>query len=147
MITLSLLHPTELVDVQSWNFDNLPVIKIGRSKENDVIVYSAVVSRHHLELWNNPSGWEMINFGSNGTFIDNKPITQMPVIDGMIIRLGGNSGPRIRIKITKADVNAAAIKNIIAKANAVNSKDNLEEKPRLVRHRPNKEEVTKTDFD
>ena len=147
MITLSLLHPTESVAVQSWNFDNLPVIRIGRSKENDVIVYSAVVSRHHLELWNNPSGWEMINFGSNGTFIDDKPITQMPVTDGMVIRLGGNSGPRIRIKISKIDPNAA-LKNIMARNdNTTNSKEIIEDKPKVLRHRPNKEEVTKTDFD
>lgn len=99
MITLTLLHPTQSVAVQSWAFEAESVVRIGRSNDNDVIIYSAVVSRHHVELWNNPSGWEIINFGANGTYVENQLITQMPVIDGMVIRLG-NSGPKLRIRVT-----------------------------------------------
>ena len=97
MITLTLLHPTQSVPVQSWSFESESVVRIGRATDNDVIIYSAVVSRHHVELWNNPSGWEIINFGANGTYVDDKLITQVPLVDGMIIRLG-NSGPRIRMR-------------------------------------------------
>lgn len=98
VITLTLLHPTQSVPVQSWSFDSESVIRIGRANDNDVIIYSAVVSRHHAELWNNPSGWEIINFGANGTYVDDKPITQGLVVDGMMIRLG-SSGPKIRVRI------------------------------------------------
>lgn len=98
MITLTLLHPTQSVSVQTWSFESETVVRIGRATDNDVIIYSAVVSRHHVELWNNPSGWEIINFGANGTFVDDKPITQIPIVDGMIIRLG-NSGPKIQLQM------------------------------------------------
>lgn len=98
MITLTLLHPTQSVSVQTWSFESETVVRIGRATDNDVIIYSAVVSRHHVELWNNPSGWEIINFGANGTFIDDQPITQIPIVDGMIIRLG-NSGPKIQLQM------------------------------------------------
>ncbi len=74
------------------------MVRIGRSNDNDVIIYSAVVSRHHVELWNNPFGWEIINFGANGTYIEDQPIAQVLVVDGMTIRLG-NSGPSIRIRV------------------------------------------------
>ncbi|OCQ95302.1 Forkhead-associated protein [Oscillatoriales cyanobacterium USR001] len=103
MITLTLLHPTQSVSVQSWSFESEAVVRIGRSTDNDIIVYSAVVSRHHVELWNNPSGWEIINFGANGTYVNDEPITQVPVVDGMIIRLG-NSGPKIRLEIGVGNV-------------------------------------------
>ena len=98
MITLTLLHPIQSVPVQSWCFESESVVRIGRSNDNDVIIYSAVVSRHHVELWNQSYGWEIINFGANGTYVDNKPIAQMSVTEEMTIRLG-NSGPKIRIRV------------------------------------------------
>ncbi|MEG4271274.1 MULTISPECIES: FHA domain-containing protein [unclassified Microcoleus] len=98
MITLTLLHPIQSVPVQSWCFESEPVVRIGRSNDNDVIIYSAVVSRHHVELWNHANGWEIINFGANGTYVDDRPIAQVSVVDGMTIRLG-NSGPKIRIRV------------------------------------------------
>jgi len=98
VITLTLLHPIQSVPVQSWCFESESVVRIGRSNDNDVIIYSAVVSRHHVELWNHASGWEIINFGANGTYVDDKPIAQVSVADGMTIRLG-NSGPKIRIRV------------------------------------------------
>lgn len=102
MITLTLLHPIQSVAVQSWCFESEPVVRIGRSNDNDVIIYSAVVSRHHVELWNHPYGWEIINFGANGTYVDDRPIAQVSVVDGMTIRLG-NSGPKIRIRVGAAN--------------------------------------------
>ncbi|MEG4939250.1 FHA domain-containing protein [Microcoleus sp. F4-D5] len=103
MITLTLLHPIQSVPVQSWCFESESVVRIGRSNDNDVIIYSAVVSRHHVELWNHASGWKIINFGANGTYVDDRPIAQVSVADGMTIRLG-NSGPKIRIRVGATNV-------------------------------------------
>ncbi len=98
MITLTLLHPLQSVPVQSWTFEPESVIRIGRSTDNEVILYSAVVSRHHVELRRNGSEWQIVSLGANGTYIDGKRITQTPVEDGMIIRLA-SSGPKIQIHI------------------------------------------------
>jgi len=103
VITLTLLHPIQSVPVQSWCFESESVVRVGRTNDNDVIIYSAVVSRHHVELWSNPFGWEIINFGANGTYIDDQSITQVLVVDGMTIRLG-NSGPSIRIRLTTTNL-------------------------------------------
>jgi len=103
VISLSLLHPTQLVAVQGWVFEDIDVIKIGRANDNNVIIYSAVVSRHHAELWQNQGKWEIINFGANGTYVDDLAIIQVPVKDGMIIRLG-NSGPKLQISLHKIDL-------------------------------------------
>lgn len=108
MITLTLLHPIQSVPVQSWCFESESVVRIGRSNDNDVIIYSAVVSRHHVELWNNPSGWEIINFGANGTYVDDKSIAQVSVADGMTIRLG-NSGPKIRLRVGVTNLEPARV--------------------------------------
>ena len=98
MITLTLLHPLQSVAVQSWTFHTESSIKIGRSTNNEVVLYSAVVSRHHVEIRKTGQKWEVINLGANGTYIDGEKIEQTPVIDGMIVRLA-SSGPKILIKI------------------------------------------------
>lgn len=99
MITLSLLHPLNKHPVQHWNFEKESVVRIGRSTDNHVVLYSAVVSRHHVELRQNKSGWEVVNLGTNGTYLDGKRVTQVPVQDGMVIRLA-RSGPNIQINVT-----------------------------------------------
>ncbi|MCS6812778.1 MAG: FHA domain-containing protein [Cyanobacteria bacterium] len=98
MIHLTLLHPVKNTPVQSWTFANEAVIRIGRGTDNNVILYSAVVSRHHAELRCNGSEWEVINLGTNGTYLDGKRITQVPVVDGTILRLA-RSGPKIQIHL------------------------------------------------
>lgn len=103
VISLSLLHPIQLVPVQGWVFEDIDVIKIGRANDNNVVIYSAVVSRHHAELWQNQGKWEIINFGANGTYVDDLAIIQVPVKDGMIMRLG-NSGPKLQISLHKIDL-------------------------------------------
>ncbi len=99
MITLTLLHPLQPIPVQSWTFQEEPKIRIGRSTNNEVVLYSAVVSRHHVEIRKTGDDrWEVVNLGANGTYINDKRINQAAAVDGMIIRLA-SSGPKILIKI------------------------------------------------
>lgn len=108
VITLTLLNPVQSVPVQSWTFEQESVIRIGRSTDNEVILYSAVVSRHHVEIRRNGTDWEAISLGANGTYIDGKRITQTTVEDGTIIRLA-SSGPKIQIRLA-SDESTAKIK-------------------------------------
>ena len=102
MITLTLLHPLQSVAVQSWSFSDESSIKIGRATNNEVVLYSAVVSRHHVEIKKSGEDeWEIINIGSNGTYIDGKRVEKTKALDGMVVRLA-SSGPKILIKIESA---------------------------------------------
>ncbi len=98
MITLTLLHPLQSVAVQTWTFKTESKIRIGRSTTNEVVLYSAVVSRHHVEIRHTGQEWEVVNLGANGTYIDGKRIDNVTVTDGTIVRLA-SSGPKILIKI------------------------------------------------
>jgi eukaryotic-like serine/threonine-protein kinase len=98
VITLSLLHPHQAIPVKSWTFENESAIRIGRSTDNHVVLYSAVVSRHHMEVRHQGDIWTIVNLGSNGTYFNDKPIAQMVVVDGTIVRLA-RSGPQIKIQI------------------------------------------------
>ncbi len=99
MITLTLLHPLQSVAVQSWEFNDEPSIRIGRATDNEVVLYSAVVSRHHVEIRKSGAEeWEVVNVGSNGTYIDGERVEQTKALDGMVVRLA-KSGPKILLKI------------------------------------------------
>ena len=102
MITLSLLHPLKTIPIQHWTFPPESTIRVGRSADNDVIIYSAVVSRHHLEIRHNGSSWELTSMGSNGTYVKGKRIGKIPAIDGMVVRLA-SSGPQIQIRLDSQD--------------------------------------------
>jgi eukaryotic-like serine/threonine-protein kinase len=100
VITLTLLHPVQSTPVQSWTFENESVVRIGRSVDNHVVLYSAVVSRHHVELRHSEGDWEVVNLGTNGTYLDGKRIiSQAPLKDGGILRLA-RSGPNLQIRVS-----------------------------------------------
>jgi pSer/pThr/pTyr-binding forkhead associated (FHA) protein len=117
VITLTLLHPSQMTPLQHWTFDDESVIRIGRSAENQVVLYSAVVSRHHVEIRRRGSDWELENLGANGTFVNGQPIAKTSVIDGMVIRLA-SSGPQIQIRCHGED-----------DCPSVDSLDNSQKKP------------------
>jgi hypothetical protein len=98
VITLTLLHPVNFTPVQHWTFKEESVVKVGRATDNHVVLYSAVVSRYHIEVRRERSTWEIVSLGANGTYSDGKRITQMPIHDGMIVRLA-RSGPNIQVHL------------------------------------------------
>jgi pSer/pThr/pTyr-binding forkhead associated (FHA) protein len=96
VIVLSLVNS---VPVQNWTFLSEDVIRIGRATDNHVVLFSAVVSRHHAELrWNELDGWQLFNISANGTYQDGEAIKTIKVVDGMIFRLA-TSGPKIQVKV------------------------------------------------
>jgi eukaryotic-like serine/threonine-protein kinase len=98
VLTVTLLHPVQSTPVQSWTFEQESVVRIGRAMDNQVVLYSAVVSRHHVELRNTNGQWEVVNLGTNGTYLDGKRVNQAPLEDGGIIRLA-RSGPNLQVRL------------------------------------------------
>lgn len=83
--------------MRCWTFeDDTDVIRIGRATDNDIVLYSAVVSRHHLAILKKGDIWELENLGTNGTFCNGERIKKTAIADGMIFSLAG-SGPKIQI--------------------------------------------------
>lgn len=73
-------------------------MRVGRSVRNHVVLYSAIVSRCHLELIQDYQGWKVVNLGTNGTYINGQPVHECRVEDGQIIQIA-LSGPKIQLKI------------------------------------------------
>lgn len=133
MITLTLLQPGKNVPLQNWTFDTESVIRIGRSMDNDVVLYSAVVSRRHIEIRRNGTRWEVVSLGANGTYVDGKPITTVSAEDGMIIRLA-SSGPQIQIRLSSEEIKS--------KLNANGDRQVLEKKAISPEAQKNSKETT-----
>lgn len=110
MITLTLLHPLQEIPVQSWTFKDKSIIRLGRASDNEVVLYSAVVSRYHVEIQKTERSWEAVNLGANGTYIEGKSIAKAPLFDGMTLRLA-SSGPKILVKIDSENSQQDALNN------------------------------------
>ena len=103
MVTLSLLDPQHSTPLQQWHFENQSVIRIGRSPDNDVVLSEPLVSRYHLELRrinqaNNTSSWQMINQGTNGTFLNGILVSQSLVTDNSLLQLA-RGGPILKFQV------------------------------------------------
>ena len=96
-IVLNLLNS---IPMQSWTFIPEEVIRIGRATDNNVILFSAVVSRHHVEFRWSADGWQVVNISSNGTYLNGEAIKKIVLVDGMILRLA-TSGPKIQVKFVE----------------------------------------------
>lgn len=101
MVTLTLLHPEASTPLREWNFQSQSTIRIGRSPDNDIILNDPLVSRHHLELKRmpSPSGslWQMVNQGTNGTFLNGVLVSRGLVPDEALIRLA-REGPMLKFQ-------------------------------------------------
>ena len=102
MVMLSLLNTQQTTPLQQWQFENESVIRIGRSPENHVVLADPLVSRHHLELRRinsakNYSLWQLINQGTNGTFLNGILVSQGLVADDSLIQLA-RGGPILKFQ-------------------------------------------------
>jgi serine/threonine-protein kinase len=96
MVTLTLLNSQMNILQQQWHFEDKSIIRIGRSSDNDVVLTDTLVSRHHLELRliNHPSdSWQLINHGTNGTFLNGILISQSLITDGSLLQLAREAPP------------------------------------------------------
>jgi serine/threonine-protein kinase len=102
MVTLTLLHPQASTPVQQWSFQSQSTIRIGRAPDNDIILDDPLVSRHHLELRASPSPsgdlWQLINQGTNGTFLNGVLVSRGLVPDDALIQLA-REGPLLKFQL------------------------------------------------
>lgn len=125
MITLTLLNPQTRAPQRHWSFTIKPVIRIGRSPDNDIVITDILVSRHHLELHyqiqlEQANRWCVKSRGVNGTFLDGRLVANGPLVNGSILQLGP-TGPILKIEIK----GAAVVSNLAECNHAGNFPGNL----------------------
>lgn len=136
-ITLTLLLPGKSVAVQSWTFESEQTIRVGRAADNDVVLYSAVVSRHHLELRWEEEAWVAVNLGANGTYMEAETVERLVLKDGMVLRLA-SSGPKIQIRFQSE---LSTLERELAKQNASPAGPGEEQKSRRLHHGDSQETI------
>ena len=129
-ITIALRRPYQSTPLQKWTFENEPIIKIGRSANNHVILHSSVVSRHHVELRHMATHWKIISLGNNGTYLNGQPIIEVPIVDGMIISLA-ISGPQLQINLGST-AQKSTLKTV-PKQHSVTQKNNDKDRDTFIR--------------
>ena len=102
MVNLTLLEPQTNQPLQHWQFLENAVIKVGRALNNDVVLKGFFqVSRKHIEITQVENQWQLVNHGTNGTFVNQNPVKQTILNHGDLIRLAEN-GPLFRFELEKA---------------------------------------------
>jgi serine/threonine protein kinase, bacterial len=111
VVTLYLLHPEQSKPLQQWQFEDASIVRIGRAPDNDVVLADPLVSRHHLLLQrqngedSSSHVWQLINQGTNGTFLDGVLVSQSAIVDGSIIQLA-KGGPTLRFQFQSPSTRA-----------------------------------------
>lgn len=104
MIILTLLDSQTHKSLQQWQFQNRSLIKIGRLKDNDIVLNEfGEVSRYHLEIdrvIDSPdrSYWRLVSKGTNGTFLNGILVTQATIANNSLIQLA-KDGPILKFEI------------------------------------------------
>ena len=80
--------------------------------------------RHHLEIRYEKNHWQIVNLGTNGTYIEGKLVSQKEVTDGMTIRLA-SSGPTIKICLSSEE---SSIKPQLAQMNQSHSSSSFQKR-------------------
>ncbi len=72
---------------------------LGRAPDNDILIDTPVVSRHHAVFERSGEGWTCTDLGSrNGTRLDGNRIQKIPLQEGMHLTLGKD--PRQAVTLT-----------------------------------------------
>ncbi len=92
VVKLTLFEAEGQKAIDSWEFEERSIIRVGRAPDNDVTISDNLVSRYHLEfhkIGNSPSSnsWRLVSNGTNGTFINRVLITQTIISDGCLLEL------------------------------------------------------------
>lgn len=103
VVTLTLLDAEHQKALETWEFENPSVIKVGRATDNDVTISDNLVSRHHLQLQkigDSPSSnsWMVLSKGTNGTFVNGVSISQTTISNGCELELA-RGGPILLFQV------------------------------------------------
>lgn len=104
MVTLSLLAPKSSTPLQQWNFEGKSTIRIGRSPDNDIVLDNPLVSRYHLQLEQpakSGGSWELVNQGTNGTFVNGLLVSRVFLPDNALIQLA-KEGPLLKFQLQQS---------------------------------------------
>ncbi|WP_374689274.1 FHA domain-containing protein [Promineifilum sp.] len=85
-----------------------PTIAIGREPDNDLVLNSSVVSRHHAVLNFRDEAYRIRDLNStNGTAVNGRPVTEAVLQDGDIIRIGDEQGNNVGLVFHRQRPDAA----------------------------------------
>jgi RsiW-degrading membrane proteinase PrsW (M82 family) len=85
-------------DGQRYTFEQNQTVRIGRSKDNDVVVSDPTVSRQHAQLAWGPDGWVFEGLGRAGTFLRGGAVTRLLVAEPVELTLASPHGPVVRLE-------------------------------------------------
>lgn len=84
--------------VQTWEIDSAHSVQIGRSPDSDVSIRNPYVSRSHVCIVPNETGWVLNGISSQGVIYEDQIVQSIDLNNEIVIRLS-RKGPFLRISI------------------------------------------------
>ncbi|ELS03751.1 protein kinase domain with FHA domain [Xenococcus sp. PCC 7305] len=129
MVTLTFLDPQTNKPFKSWKFSEQSTICIGRAPQNDIVLKDYFqVSRQHVELTEIDDQWELVNHGSNGTFVNSVLVDKTQLNNNDLIRLAGN-GPLLRFELELNSEGISTVEDISPSPSAVSNCQHIGNSP------------------
>ncbi len=75
--------------INKYQVDNKKPLHIGRRRSNDIVIENLAVSGEHAKVEPSQEGFVITDLQSkNGTYVNNKPITNCLLKNGDVIKIG-----------------------------------------------------------
>lgn len=94
-LVLSLVRNRAGGAARKWFVGQGETIRIGRSRENDLVLEHEKISRNHAVICDDGEFWTCGSFGQNGTYVDGSPITSVDIYDGLVLQFA-KAGPQLQ---------------------------------------------------
>jgi pSer/pThr/pTyr-binding forkhead associated (FHA) protein len=91
-VIVNLLDVGRRQTLQTWQFDSVAIVTIGRSPEREIVIPDGKISRLHVVLQHRDCAWYLMSMGQNGVQIDGEMVDDFPLVHGTTFRLG-RQGP------------------------------------------------------
>lgn len=101
-VIVNLLDVGRRQTLQTWQFDSVSIVTIGRSPEREIVIPDSKISRLHVVLQFRGSSWYLMSMGQNGVQIDGEMVDDFPLVHGTAFRLG-RQGPVLEFCNVSAD--------------------------------------------
>ena len=106
-ISLHLIDSSDGRSLQCWTFQ-ASRITIGRDPTADIPLADHYVSRIHVEILRDESGWRLFTRGRNGVYVNGKSVEEYQLQHGMTFRLAA-VGPQFRFDMVTERTGQATI--------------------------------------
>lgn len=105
-VELQLMDSTLSHPLQTWCFNDVDLIRLGRSSENEVQISHPYVSRSHAVIKFHDEEWSLHVLSQNGAYVEGKKVNYEKLKNESVFQLS-QSGPFLKFVVVESPTNTS----------------------------------------